>query len=85
MKTSLHLHRSAEVASPHLPEPSAVIFLSRFPTMSPLKSLPTRPLFRDSNDLPRLIRWDDYEELPQQENIAPLKSNVMVRKKETKI
>uniref|UniRef100_A0A3Q1FMG7 DEP domain containing 1B n=1 Tax=Acanthochromis polyacanthus TaxID=80966 RepID=A0A3Q1FMG7_9TELE len=51
--------------------------LYRFPTLSPLKSFPTRPLMRDSSDLPRLIRWDDYEELPQQENIAPLKSAVM--------
>ncbi|XP_013880076.1 DEP domain-containing protein 1B isoform X1 [Austrofundulus limnaeus] len=51
--------------------------LYRFPTLSPLKSLPIRPLLRDSSDLPRLIRWDDYEELPQQENIAPLKSAVM--------
>uniref|UniRef100_A0A7N6BSV7 Rho-GAP domain-containing protein n=1 Tax=Anabas testudineus TaxID=64144 RepID=A0A7N6BSV7_ANATE len=51
--------------------------LYRFPTQSPLKSFPTRPLLRDSSDLPRLIRWDDYEELPQQENIAPMKSAVL--------
>ncbi|XP_061574209.1 DEP domain-containing protein 1B isoform X1 [Cololabis saira] len=51
--------------------------LYRFPTLSPLKSLPTRPLWRDSSDLPRLIRWDDYEELPQRENVAPSKSTVM--------
>lgn len=50
--------------------------LYRFPTLSPLKSFPTRPLFRDSSDLPRLIRWDDYEELPQQDT-APMKSAVM--------
>ncbi|XP_007560536.1 PREDICTED: DEP domain-containing protein 1B isoform X2 [Poecilia mexicana] len=48
--------------------------LYRFPTMSPLKSLPTRPSWRDDGDLPRLIRWDDYEELPQKENVAPQKS-----------
>ncbi|MEQ2209390.1 hypothetical protein XENOCAPTIV_029527, partial [Xenoophorus captivus] len=51
-----------------------------FPTMSPLKSLPTRPSWRDSSDLPRLIRWDDYEELPVKENVAPQKSAVLVRK-----
>ncbi|KAK5892756.1 hypothetical protein CesoFtcFv8_013108 [Champsocephalus esox] len=51
--------------------------LYRFPPLSPLKSFPTKPLFRDCGDLPRLIRWDDYEELPQRENIAPLKSSVM--------
>ncbi|XP_053182939.1 DEP domain-containing protein 1B [Scomber japonicus] len=51
--------------------------LYRFPIMSPLKSFPTRPLLRDCSDLPRLIRWDDYEELPQHENIAPVKSAVM--------
>ncbi|CAN9514095.1 unnamed protein product [Ophioblennius macclurei] len=51
--------------------------LYRFPTLSPLKSFPTRPLLRDVSDLPRLIRWDDYEELPQRENLAPLKSAVM--------
>lgn len=60
-------------------EPTAFLFFSRFPTLSPLKSFPTRPILRDSSDLPRLIRWDDYEELPQQENIAPPKSAVMVR------
>lgn len=67
-----------------LAEPSAVVFLSRFPTLSPLKSFPTRSLLKDSSDLPRLIRWDDYEELPQQENMAPLKSAVMVRKRQTR-
>nr|XP_040021359.1 DEP domain-containing protein 1B [Gasterosteus aculeatus aculeatus] len=51
--------------------------LYRFPTSSPLKSFPTRPVLRDCSDLPRLIRWDDYEELPQRENVAPLKSSVM--------
>uniref|UniRef100_A0A3P8VIG8 DEP domain containing 1B n=1 Tax=Cynoglossus semilaevis TaxID=244447 RepID=A0A3P8VIG8_CYNSE len=51
--------------------------LYRFPSQSPLKSFPTRPLWRDSSDVPRLIRWDDYEELPQQENVAPLKPAVM--------
>lgn len=51
--------------------------LYRFPILSPLKSIPTRSLLHDSKDLPRLIRWDDYEELPQQENIAPSKSAVM--------
>ncbi|XP_010728442.3 DEP domain-containing protein 1B isoform X3 [Larimichthys crocea] len=51
--------------------------LYRFPTLSPLKSFPTRPLLRDCSDLPRLIRWDDYEELPQRENIAPQKSAVL--------
>lgn len=56
-----------------------ISFLCRFPSQSPLKSFPTRPLWRDSSDVPRLIRWDDYEELPQQENVAPLKPAVMVR------
>ncbi|KAM6994166.1 DEP domain-containing protein 1B-like [Tautogolabrus adspersus] len=51
--------------------------LYRFPTLSPLKSFPTRPLLKDGRDLPRLIRWDDYEELPQRENIPPQKSAVM--------
>ncbi|XP_038145100.1 DEP domain-containing protein 1B [Cyprinodon tularosa] len=51
--------------------------LYRFPTMSPLKSLPTRPSWRDGSDLPRLIRWDDYEELPQRENVAPQKSALL--------
>lgn len=55
-------------------------FFFRFPTMSPLKSLPTRPSWRDDSDLPRLIRWDDYEELPLKENVAPQKSAVLVRK-----
>lgn len=59
---------------------SAYVFLFRFPTLSPLKSFPARPLLKDSGDLPRLIRWDDYEELPQSENVAPVKSTVMVRK-----
>uniref|UniRef100_A0A8C6NKP8 DEP domain containing 1B n=1 Tax=Nothobranchius furzeri TaxID=105023 RepID=A0A8C6NKP8_NOTFU len=51
--------------------------LYRFPTLSPLKSVPTRHLLRDSSDLPRLIRWDDYEELPLQENVAHPKSSIM--------
>ncbi|XP_072250877.1 DEP domain-containing protein 1B [Leuresthes tenuis] len=51
--------------------------LYKFPTLSPLKSVPARPPFKDNSDLPRLIRWDDYEELPQQENVAPLKSTVL--------
>lgn len=63
---------------------SALLFCAfRFPMLSPLKSFPTRPPFRDSSDLPRLIRWDDYEELPQQENTAPIKSAVLVRKRQT--
>lgn len=76
---SLHLH-----SLPFLPlaDLSALIFFFRFPTLSPLKSFPTRPLLRDGSDLPRLIRWDDYEELPQRENIAPLKSAVMVSKRQ---
>lgn len=61
-----------------LADPCSVHFVRRFPTLSPLKSFPTRPLLKDSSDLPRLIRWDDYEELPQRENIAPQKSAVMV-------
>lgn len=56
--------------------------LPRFPTLSPLKSFPARPLLTDGDDLPRLIRWDDYEELAQSENVAPQKSSVMVRKKQ---
>ncbi|XP_056300909.1 DEP domain-containing protein 1B [Pseudoliparis swirei] len=51
--------------------------LYRFPASSPLKSFPPRPLLRDGGDLPRLIRWDDYEEFPQRESTAPLKSSVM--------
>ncbi|TNN02265.1 hypothetical protein fugu_009752 [Takifugu bimaculatus] len=51
--------------------------LYRFPTLSPLKSFPARPLLKDGGDLPRLIRWDDYEELPQSENVAPQKTRVM--------
>ncbi|KAM9806784.1 DEP domain-containing protein 1B isoform X2 [Syngnathus typhle] len=51
--------------------------LYRFPALSPLKSLPSRSLSRNRTDLPRLIRWDDYEELPQQENVAPVKSTIM--------
>uniref|UniRef100_A0A8C5EKY0 DEP domain-containing protein 1B-like n=1 Tax=Gouania willdenowi TaxID=441366 RepID=A0A8C5EKY0_GOUWI len=51
--------------------------LYRFPSKSPLKSFPVRPVLRDSSDLPRLIRWDDYEEVPQQENFAPQTSAVM--------
>lgn len=58
-----------------------VFCLPRFPTLSPLKTLPTRPLLRDSRDLPRLIRWDDYEELPLQENVAPSKSAGLVKNK----
>lgn len=57
--------------------------LTRFPTLSPLKSFPARPLLKDGGDLPRLIRWDDYEELPQSENVAPQKVRVMVRKRQT--
>ncbi|XP_077576880.1 DEP domain-containing protein 1B-like [Stigmatopora nigra] len=48
--------------------------LYRFPTQSPLKSYPSRSVSRKCTDLPRLIRWDDYEEFPQQENTAPAKS-----------
>ncbi|XP_039869193.1 DEP domain-containing protein 1B [Simochromis diagramma] len=51
--------------------------LYRFPTLSPLKSFPARPVIKDCSDLPRLIRWDDYEELPQQENFVPVKSAVL--------
>ncbi|XP_076006463.1 DEP domain-containing protein 1B-like [Genypterus blacodes] len=51
--------------------------LYRFPMLSPLKSFPTRPPFRDTSDLPRLIRWDDYEELPLQENTASTKSAIL--------
>ncbi|XP_061676872.1 DEP domain-containing protein 1B isoform X1 [Syngnathoides biaculeatus] len=51
--------------------------LYRFPTLSPLKSFPSRSLSRNSTDLPRLIRWDDYEELPQQENTALVNSAAM--------
>ncbi|KAM6986018.1 DEP domain-containing protein 1B-like [Aplochiton taeniatus] len=43
--------------------------LYRFPPTSPLKPLPQRPPAIDRGDLPRLIRWDDYEELPQKENV----------------
>lgn len=84
---SLFIHQKALLVHLHsLPfppsaEPSAVVFLLRFPTLSPLKSFPARPVLRDSSDLPRLIRWDDYEELPQRENIAPPRSAVMVRKR----
>uniref|UniRef100_A0A674NDM8 DEP domain-containing protein 1B n=1 Tax=Takifugu rubripes TaxID=31033 RepID=A0A674NDM8_TAKRU len=59
--------------------------LYRFPTLSPLKSFPARPLLKDGGDLPRLIRWDDYEELPQSENVAPQKTRVMVRERQTRL
>ncbi|CAG12841.1 unnamed protein product, partial [Tetraodon nigroviridis] len=49
----------------------------QFPTLSPLKSFPARPLLKDSGDLPRLIRWDDYEELSRSGNVAPQRSGVM--------
>ncbi|KAM4614963.1 DEP domain-containing protein 1B-like [Polymixia lowei] len=48
--------------------------LYRFPALSPLKHVPTRTLLTDSNDLQRPIYWDDYEDLPQQEKIVPMKS-----------
>ncbi|KAK7887149.1 hypothetical protein WMY93_026770 [Mugilogobius chulae] len=51
--------------------------LYRFPAMSPMKSIPTKSLLRDCSDLPRLIRWDDYEELPQQKNTGPSKPAVL--------
>ncbi|XP_062340701.1 DEP domain-containing protein 1B isoform X1 [Osmerus eperlanus] len=43
--------------------------LYRFPPLSPLKPVPQRLPVTELNDVPRLIRWDDYEELPQQENL----------------
>lgn len=55
------------------------VFPLRFPSQSPLKSFPTRPPLKVSSDLPRLIRWDDYEEVPQRENVAPSRSSVLVR------
>ncbi|CAB1319007.1 unnamed protein product [Coregonus sp. 'balchen'] len=48
----------------------------RFPPTSPLKPLPQRPPVSENCDLPRLIRWDDYEELPQPEKI-PMKPLVL--------
>ncbi|KAM9517785.1 DEP domain-containing protein 1B-like isoform 2-T2 [Salvelinus alpinus] len=48
----------------------------RFPPTSPLKPLPQRPPVSENCDLPRLIRWDDYEELPQPEKI-PMKSLIL--------
>uniref|UniRef100_A0AAZ3SNR0 DEP domain containing 1B n=1 Tax=Oncorhynchus tshawytscha TaxID=74940 RepID=A0AAZ3SNR0_ONCTS len=50
----------------------------RFPPTSPLKPLPQRTPVSENCDLPRLIRWDDYEELPQPEKI-PMKSLILVR------
>lgn len=63
--------------------PSCGVFPLRFPSQSPLKSFPSRPLLKVGSDLPRLIRWDDYEELPQRENIAPSRSSVLVRTNNT--
>ncbi|KAJ7988176.1 hypothetical protein DPEC_G00320890 [Dallia pectoralis] len=48
----------------------------RFPHTSPLKPVPHRPPVSENCDLPRLIRWDDYEELPQPEKV-PLKPQVL--------
>ncbi|CDQ79815.1 DEP domain-containing protein 1B [Oncorhynchus mykiss] len=48
----------------------------RFPPTSPLKPLPQRTPVSENCDLPRLIRWDDYEELPQPEKI-PMKSLIL--------
>uniref|UniRef100_A0A3P9ABV0 DEP domain containing 1B n=1 Tax=Esox lucius TaxID=8010 RepID=A0A3P9ABV0_ESOLU len=48
----------------------------RFPHTSPLKPVPQRPPVSENCDMPRLIRWDDYEELAQPEKI-PLKPLVL--------
>ncbi|KAL0964984.1 hypothetical protein UPYG_G00275290 [Umbra pygmaea] len=48
----------------------------RFPPTSPLKPLPQRPPISENCDLPRLIRWDDCEELPQPEKV-PMKPLVL--------
>lgn len=52
----------------------------RFPPESPLKPVPKRPRQTDSLALPRLPRWDDYEEVLPQGNV-PLKPLVLVRKR----
>ncbi|XP_041916400.1 DEP domain-containing protein 1B [Alosa sapidissima] len=50
--------------------------LYRFPPESPLKPLPQKPRQTDSSTLPRLPRWDDYEEVSSQGNL-PLKPLVL--------
>lgn len=50
---------------------------SRFPPQSPLKPLPVRPPVRDHR-VPRIPRWDDFEEIPVPDNI-PMKPLVMVK------
>lgn len=51
---------------------------SRFPPQSPLKPLPVRPPVRDHGAVPRIPRWDDFEEIPVLENIA-MKPIAMVK------
>lgn len=70
------------VVCPHLFIPlTSLLCDPRFPPTSPLKPLPQRPPVSENCDLPRLIRWDDYEELPQPEKI-PMKSLILVRETE---
>lgn len=49
----------------------------RFPPQSPLKPVPMRPLVRDHGSVPRIPRWDDYEDITVPEKI-PMKP-LMVR------
>ncbi len=44
----------------------------RFPPQSPLKPVPVRPPIRDRSSVPRIPRWDDYEEISMPEKI-PMK------------
>ncbi|XP_039531827.1 DEP domain-containing protein 1B-like [Pimephales promelas] len=46
--------------------------LYRFPPQSPLKPVPVRPPVRDHGSVPRIPRWDDYEEITVPEKI-PMK------------
>uniref|UniRef100_A0A8C1Z251 DEP domain containing 1B n=1 Tax=Cyprinus carpio TaxID=7962 RepID=A0A8C1Z251_CYPCA len=46
--------------------------LYRFPPQSPLKPVPVRPPVRDHCLVPRIPRWDDYEEMPEKIPMKPL-------------
>uniref|UniRef100_A0A672SPV0 DEP domain containing 1B n=1 Tax=Sinocyclocheilus grahami TaxID=75366 RepID=A0A672SPV0_SINGR len=48
--------------------------LYRFPPQSPLKPVPVRPPVRDHSSVPRIPRWDDFEEISVPEKI-PVNSN----------
>uniref|UniRef100_A0A673J6W2 DEP domain containing 1B n=1 Tax=Sinocyclocheilus rhinocerous TaxID=307959 RepID=A0A673J6W2_9TELE len=48
--------------------------LYRFPPQSPLKPVPVRPPVRDHSSVPRIPRWDDFEEIsvPEKIPVKPL-------------